>query len=453
MIGSFKLSGVATMLNGQLQGGDAEFTRVSTDTRSLQAGDLFVALQGDRFDGNDYVAVAAERGACGALVSRFGVAGLPQLLVADTTRALGLLGAANRQRSAARVVAVTGSQGKTTVKEMTGRILGSAGSTLVTQGNLNNAIGVPLTLLRLVSDHRFAVVELGANGPGEIDWTAGLTRPDVVLITNAAGTHLEGFGSLAGVVSAKGELLDHVRPDGVALLNRDDPAFGTWQARVREVRVESFSVRNSAASYRAEQIETATPGCSSFLLRTPSGSCEIRLSLPGLHNVANAVAAAAAALEAGATLAQVQTALAAVRAVKGRMCVQRGPRGSVLIDDSYNASPSSFEAALRVLVTYPGNRILVAGDMAELGDTYEAAHRQVGHLARQLGVDTVLATGVASRWLVEGFGHGGRHFASVEETARACLDAIDGQTVVLVKGSRSAGMERIVDLLTNSEAT
>ncbi|MEX2130991.1 MAG: UDP-N-acetylmuramoyl-tripeptide--D-alanyl-D-alanine ligase [Pseudohongiellaceae bacterium] len=453
MIGTFQLTDLLEVLQGTMRGTDVELASVSTDTRTMRKDDLFVALKGENFDGDDYVGIAAEKGACAGLVGRYSNCNLPQLKVADTTRALGRLGNLNRQRSNARIIAITGSQGKTTVKEMAGRILTGFSDTLVTQGNLNNAIGVPLTLLRLEESNRFAVLELGANAPGEIAWTAALVQPDVAVITNAAGTHLEGFGSLRGVVAAKGEILDGLLAEGVAILNLDDPHVEVWRERAKGKRIATFSISNKKADYRATAIDQGIQGQSVFTLVTPTESGEVCLRLPGLHNVANAVAAAAAVMEAGAGFDSVVAGLTGMSPVKGRMSIMKGSGNSTLIDDSYNASPSSFHAAIQVLAAYPGTRILVAGDMRELGTDSDAAHRAVGKMARIAGIDAVLSIGESSRLTAEAFGSGGKHFATMQELIDGCRLLMNDTTTVLVKGSRSSGMDKIVDQLKINEAT
>lgn len=452
MIGTWTLAGIADALAGTLSRGDATFASVSTDTRTLRTGELFVALQGENFDGDSFVVEAQAKGAAAALVGRRIECSLPQLQVADTTRALGLLGRLNRLRSDAVVIAITGSQGKTSVKEMTGQILSGVAKTHMTQGNLNNAIGAPKTLLQLQADHRFAVMELGANGPGEIAWTVSLVSPRVAVINNAAATHLAGFGSLDGVASAKGELLEGLEPEGVAVLNRDDSYFGVWARRAGRHRVVSFALMDAAADYRAEGIQLDARQHARFVLVTPRGSATVSLPVPGLHNVANALAASAAAMEAGAALQDVADGLARITAVKGRMYEMQGIRGSRLIDDSYNASPSSFRAAIRVLEACRGYRVLVMGDMAELGAGSMEAHREVGSRAKAAGIECLLTLGPQSGVAAEAFGEGAAHFDSMQDLIKSCSGLMHGDTTVLVKGSRSANMDKIVDQLKTQEA-
>ncbi len=447
MIGTLTLSALQGVLPATRHGADAEFSRVSIDTRTLQVGDLYVALRGVNLDGNAFVDQAFEKGACAAIVSSRDAVREPSLLVEDTNEALAELALLNRQRSSARVVAVTGSQGKTSVKEMIGRILSVSHRTLVTRGNLNNHIGAPLTLLELDETHECAVIELGASGLGEIAWTVRLARPHVAVLTNAAATHLEGFGSLAGVVQTKGEIIDGLPADGTAVLNADDPHFAVWQERAGKRRVLRFGLHDVAADYRASAIQVDGRNGTRFTLRTPAGDCGITLHLLGLHNVANALAASAAAMAAGATLDDVRSGLAQVRPVAGRLCLREAANGAALVDDTYNASPSSFRAAIDVLAGLPGRRIVIMGDMGELGSDAESGHRFVGEHARACGIDALWATGALSQHAVSGFGEGARHFESMDSLIAHALGNTNAQCSVLVKGSRSAGMERAVEKL------
>ncbi len=448
---AFTLAELAQRLDGRLTGvAAAPVTAVSTDSRTLQPGELFVALVGAHFDGHDYLDMAAERGACAALVSRAVAHRLPRLQVADTLQALGRLAAVWRDRAPARVVAVTGSNGKTTLKEMIAAVLGRGGEVLATRGNLNNEIGLPLTLTRL-QDQRYAVVELGANHAGEIEYLARLARPDVAVLNNAGRAHLEGFGSLEGVARAKAEILLGLSPDGVFVYNADDRFAPLWRELAAGRHTCSFGVAHPAdvgsppeeimLSWSAEGFRQRFP------VITPAGVFEVELQLPGEHNRMNALAAIAASLRAGAAPADIRAGLAAVAPVAGRLCPVRGRRGLRLIDDSYNANPDSVAAAVRVLVATPGRRNLVLGDLAELGADAEALHAAVGRSARAAGIDRLYTCGSLSAAASAAFGAGARHCADQAALLDLLDQALDGDDTVLVKGSRAARMERVVTAL------
>lgn len=440
-----QFSDLAQNLEAKVVGADVEFASLSTDSRSVHPGEVFLALKGERFDGHEHVQAAADAGACGAVVSEQVSAGIPQLVVNDTHMALGQIARINRLRSQARVVALTGSQGKTTVKEMIAAILGSRAPTLATHANLNNTIGVPLTLLRLSAEHDFAVIEMGANRGGEIDFSASITVPDVTLITTASAAHVEGFGSLAGIVKAKGEILDHLKPGGTAVLNHDDSHVSDWIERVKPERFVQFSLQEGArAEYIARDLQSNPNGRVAFTLLTPVGECEINMQLLGRHNVMNAAAAAAVALEVGADLENVKAGLAGVEAVPGRLSAVKGIANSLLLDDSYNASPNSFSAAIDVLATFSGRRILISGDMKELGNETESAHELVGSLAQQAGIDALWSVGEHAGLVVSSFGNDAREFADQESLIAYARNQLDANTAVLIKGSRGAEMDRVV---------
>lgn len=452
MIGAMTLQQAQEVTGGILRGDNPGFTSVSTDTRTLQPGALFVALTGPNFNGNAFVAEAATKGACAALVGEALDTALPTLLVDDTRIALGQLGAANRKLSTATVIALTGSQGKTTVKEMTAAILAECGPVLSTQGNLNNDYGVPLTLLRIDAGHTYAVIELGANAPGEIAYTSRLAQPDIAHITNIAGTHLEGFGSLQGVANAKAEIWQGLRPGGTALLNLDDASIAGCCTETDSIRRITLSAEGRQdAHYTIASCNAQGLMGSALVLHTPHGSVSVNLALPGFHNAANALAAAALAMEAGAGPAEVARGLAGMRSVKGRLMPKQGLQGAVVLDDTYNASPASFRAAIDVLVAQPGIHVVVAGDMGELGSEREAAHAELGNYARSKGVEHFFATGPLSRLAVAAFGANGVHASDCAELAAAVTPLLATGVSVLVKGSRSAGMERVVKLITTKE--
>jgi UDP-N-acetylmuramoyl-tripeptide--D-alanyl-D-alanine ligase len=452
VMASMSLSKINTILSGRRIGADVTFRQISTDTRTLRPDDLYVALIGDNFDGNDYVDQAFERGACAAVVSRMLNLQLPHIVVQDTTIALGELARMNRLASTAKVVAVTGSQGKTTVKEMIGKILSQNGDVLLTRANLNNQIGVPLTLLELEPHHEYAVIELGASRPGDIAYTVGLACPQVSVLTNAAATHLEGFGDLQGVVRSKGEIIAGLEQGGIAVLNSDAPYFSQWSDIAKERAVVSFGF-NDSADFRARDISIDAGVGSGFSLHTPMGKVHINLKLQGLHNVSNALASAAASMTAGATLIQVKSGLEKMSPVPGRLHQIEGPRNSVLIDDSYNASPASARAAIDVLAEFPGTRVLIMGDMGELGDLAQSAHRDLGYYAREKGIDFVWTIGVLSALIAEGFGKNSSHFQTQETLVKRALDTLDSDFAVLVKGSRSASMNEVVKQLKTGEVS
>ena len=449
MIGDMNLDALAAELNGELAGRSVSFSAVSTDTRSLREGELFLALTGENFDGNEFLPEAVRRGAAGAVVSRLSPEDLPQLRVADTGLALAQVARINRERSAAGVLAVTGSQGKTTVKEMLNAILSLEGSCLATRGNLNNTIGVPLTLLQLDAGHRFAVIEMGANRMGEIAFSVAAARPDIALITNAAMAHTEGFGDLRGVVRAKGEIIEGLKPDGVLLLNAADPNVEQWRRRGAEFCIRQFSLRKvpGQSDYYAADIRLNGKGQPAFELAGPQGRTRIRLQLLGEHNIVNAVAAAAAALEAGAGLEAVRQGLESTPPVPGRLCPVHGPGGARIIDDSYNAGPGSFRAAIDLLAALPGPHLLIAGDMLELGAQAQTMHHDVGHYAADRGITQLWATGELCRHMVKGFGENGRHFDARRTLIEKLCGELAPECAILVKGSRGARMDKVVEAL------
>jgi UDP-N-acetylmuramoyl-tripeptide--D-alanyl-D-alanine ligase len=440
------LAAVAREVQGRLVGKDQPFGAVTTDTRALNAGALFVAIPGDRFDGNDFVDEAQAKGAAGALVSRLATSPLPQIEVRDSRRALGAMARAWRASFTIPVVAVTGSSGKTTVKELIASILGVSRSVCVTQGNLNNDIGVPLTLMRLTAEHNAAVIECGANHAGEIDYLASLAQPTVGVITNAAAAHLEGFGSLRGVSIAKGELLDHLPRAGTAVLNADDQFRGDWVARSRCEFTVTFGFAPSADCRVLGSPHFLAKG-SEFRMHLPDGEeADVWLPLLGRQNVANALAAAAAAQAVGTSVDDIVAGLARAAPVRGRLRAVPGRNGATIIDDSYNANPGSVRAALDHLAALAGKRILVLGNMAELGPAGPALHEEIGEYARGR-CDALLAIGELAGKAAKAFGADGRPVADVE-AARAALDPLLASDVtVLVKGSRVMGLDRLVRAL------
>jgi UDP-N-acetylmuramoyl-tripeptide--D-alanyl-D-alanine ligase len=448
------LQAFAALCGGRLEGGDAAYTQVNTDTRSLQPGELYLALRGPRFDGHDFLDAAAKCGAVGAVVERFitGLA-LPQVVVADTQQALTAAAAGWRMQYPGCVLAVAGSNGKTTTKEMLAAILSQRGACLATRGNLNNHIGVPLTLLRLEPGHEFAVIETGANRAGEVAALAALARPRVGLVTNAGAEHLEGFGDLDGVARAEGEMFAALDAEGVAIINADDAYATLWRGMTR-ARVVSFGL-SAAADFRAEDV-TESLGDAGFELRftlvSPLGRQALRLQLGGRHNVLNALAAAAAACSAGASLAQVAAGLAQLQPVQGRLQPRRSRHGARLLDDSYNANPSSVRAGIDVVTGLGLPAWLVLGDMGELGTQAESSHVEIGAYAREHGIRRLFATGPLSRRAVEAFGQGAQWYPDAATLAQAVDHELDASVCVLVKGSRSNRLERVVATLTGAAA-
>ena len=447
------LAQFALACGGRLDGADAQFAEVLIDSRKLRTGDLFLALPGTHADGHDFVAAAAQAGAAGAVVTRRVDAALPQILVDDVARALTQAGAAWRAAFRGPVLGVAGSNGKTTTKEMLSAILAQRGECLATRGNLNNHLGVPLTLLRLTERHQSAVIEMGANRAGEVAALVTLARPDVGVITNAGAEHLEGFGSLEGVARAEGEIVAGLAAGGVAVINADDQYAPLWRGTTR-ARVVDFGFA-AGAQVRAAQLrlEAGAGGFATrFTLHSPAGALPVALALAGRHNVSNALAAAAAALAAGATLAQVVAGLGSVQAVAGRLQFRPLAGGAWLIDDSYNANPSSARAALEVLAELPGRRWLVLGDMGELGAYADASHRELGTLARSLGVERLFAFGALAALAADTFGAGAERHSDIDALVRAVAGALPGEARILVKGSRVNRLERLVAALTDAPA-
>ncbi|MDR2788937.1 MAG: UDP-N-acetylmuramoyl-tripeptide--D-alanyl-D-alanine ligase [Candidatus Accumulibacter sp.] len=441
---------------GKLEGGNPGFRGVSTDSRSVAAGELFIALRGDRFDGHDFVAAAGERGAAGAVVDAAGArrgagaVGLPLIVVADTRVALGRLAACWRARFELPVIGVTGSNGKTTTKEMIAGIMKAAfgdGTVLSTPGNLNNDIGLPLTLLGLGDGHRAAVVEMGMNHPGEIAYLAGLGRPTVALVTNAQRAHLEGMGALDTIAAEKGRIFSSLDADGVAVFDADDPWAGRWRAQSAHCRRRCFSLGGHAdvagqcqAHGLANRVSIVAGG----------GRIEVDLAVPGAHNARNALGAATAALAADAPLAAVRQGLADFRGIEGRLERRAGLRGALVLDDTYNANPDSARAGIDVLAAIAGRKILVLGDMGEIGEMSGRFHDEIGAYAKTQGIDRLLTLGESSAAAARNFGAGGAHFREFGEVVAALLAELTPETVVLVKGSRFMRMERVVDAVTTA---
>jgi UDP-N-acetylmuramoyl-tripeptide--D-alanyl-D-alanine ligase len=451
-----KVSEAAAAIGATRRGEDATFDSVGTDSRRLRHGELFVALRGERFDGHAFLAVAKERGAAAAMVAADAAqsaaqAGLPLIVVDDTRIALGRLSSSWRRRFDIPLVAVTGSNGKTTVKEMIASVLraqhGEQG-TLATEGNLNNDIGLPLTLLRLRSGHRCAVIEMGMNHPGETAYLAALAAPTVALVNNAQREHQEFMKTVADVASEHGAVFGELPSGGVAVINADDAFAGYWRSLVvgrssakGPVRIMDFGVDHPA---QVTGRYAFTGFGSEIALSTPAGAASIRLQVPGRHNVLNALAAAGAAIASGARIEAVAHGLESFQAVKGRMQRKPGRGGAVVIDDTYNANPDSVRAAIDVLAVHPGATVLVLGDMGEVGEQGEAFHEEIGRYAKAKGILRLLATGGLSVHAVRAFGEGAAHFTELDALVAAALAEARADTAILVKGSRFMRMERAV---------
>lgn len=426
---------------------NTDITGVCTDSRLIKPGNLFIAIQGENFDGHNFIKETEAKGAIAVVVNRHtdGVQ-IPQFIVADPLLALAKIAAAHRQDIHCPVIALTGSNGKTTVKEMIAAILPSPSH--ATKGNLNNHIGAPLSVLELNNQHRYAVFELGANHLGEIAHTVAVVHPDVTLINNIAPAHVEGFGSIDGVARAKGEIHQGLAPTGIAVVNDDDAYAHFWDDLLTDKRILRFSAVHSADIY-AQDVRLDIHGRGQFSLVLPNGRADIELQVPGLHNVRNALAAATCCYAVGISIKDIQRGLSHFCGVKGRMTVLDGKNNSTIIDDTYNANLRSVLTALEVLAERSGKKIFVFGDMGELGDWATQHHQEVGLAARQLGIDRLISCGTLSKLASEAFGVGGQHCASQDELAQIVLKELASDTTVLVKGSRSSAMEKIVHKLLN----
>lgn len=449
MMAALSLEQIAKVTGGKLVGNDCQVTSLSTDSRKIDSGSAYLALSGERFDGHDFVAAAAARGATSAIVSRPVVVDLPRVEVKNSLLALGQIAAINRDAFPGPVVALTGSSGKTSCKEMLAAILRCSNKVLATEGNLNNEIGVPLTLLGIGAEHDIAIVEMGAAKRGDIAYLCQFAKPDVALITNAGPAHLEGFGSLQAVADTKGEIYQSLQQAGTAVINADDRFAGQWRENTAARRVLSVSRLNRESDFFASDIRVTERG-TSFKLHGPDAVAEVMLSVLGVAMVSNALLAAAAAWAAGARMSDIVEGLASVKAVKGRLHLQSFPELN-LVDDSYNANPASVTAAIDVLAAFKGRRVLVLGDMAELGDESERLHGEVGVYAAQQGIDRVLTCGAISQFAARAAGAIARHFPD-KNTLIASLHAeLQAGDSVLVKGSRSAGMEVVVNAIANTQ--
>lgn len=449
---SMSLSKAAAAVNSTFNGEDIIFSGCSTDSRTIKDGNLFIALTGENFDGHDYVSIAEDNGASSLMLERETNCTKPVLKVKDTRKAMGLLAKSWREEINIPLVAITGSNGKTTVKEMVNSVLSEISDVHATSGNLNNDIGVPLTLFGLDKKHQYAVIEMGANHPGEIEWLTKLASPNVAVITQCAPSHLEGFGSIEGVAKAKAEIYSGLQSSGTAIINADDDYADYWRESSSGLKQLGFGIKSESADVRAKNIKALTERASiQFELVCDQGAIKIELPLSGEHNVMNALAASACCLSLDVSLISIKKGLENMAPVKGRLQTKIGKQGARIIDDTYNANPTSLGAGLKVLAQYKGNRYLVLGDMGELGETSIELHRDAGELAKQLGIDKIFALGELSINALQGFGSDSFYFESHDELNEALLNDLDGDTTVLVKGSRTMRMEKIVNALTEEQ--
>lgn len=480
---------LAAAINGQLLCHESikplTIENLTTDSRALtlpdklqaKGKDVFLALKGPNFDGHRFAQQVVDKG-CQVLIvdhqiEELNAENIAQIIVDDTRIALGEIAAYVKQQVAPKTIGITGSSGKTTVKEMLAAILTRLGKVLATSGNFNNDIGVPLTLLRLTQDDDFAVIEMGANHIGEIAYTTELVKPDVAMINNIAAAHLEGFGDLCGVARAKGEIFSGLAAGGIALYNQDTKYTSKWQWRLADKQVRTFSCANTRTSYAKHTEGSVTAdcyssnvcldnnGCASFTLQTSLGQCEIKLSVPGKHNVCNAVAAATAAIECGASLDDIRLGLAEMTPVKGRLNIhhltsENSSQKIKLIDDTYNANVESIKAAISLLANYSGQKILILGDMGELGCDARSYHQEVGDFAKQQGIDVLLTLGVLSQSTSDAFALKNeamsKHFSEHAHLSAYLFSLLtqdkksqESNINILVKGSRSAHMENVVE--------
>lgn len=448
------LSELANVTRGQLRGPDVQFASVGTDSRNIVLNQLFVAIKGDKFDGNAFAVDAVKQGAAAALVSDAIVSGIPNVLVPNTRQALGELAQHWRGKQALKLVAVTGSNGKTTVKEMIAAILRADGaSVLATRGNLNNDIGMPLTLLNLNEKHRYAVIEMGMNHEGEIRYLTNIAQPDVALVNNAGTAHIGELGSREAIARAKGEIYEGLNNQGIAIINADDEFADYWRSLNKDRHVLTFGLQKPAdISVKTAVLQANQDAASrSMVLMTPQGEIAVELHMPGEHNVRNALAATAAALALGVPLAAIQQGLDSFGGVQGRLARFKGLHGAQVIDDTYNANPDSMKAALDVLSSQAGRKIFVMGDMGELGLDSPRMHAEIGAYAKQKGIDQLLCLGENTAHAVQAFGTGATHFASLQALLDALAGLMQEGMTVLVKGSRFMQMERVVRAVVNED--
>lgn len=452
MIKPLMLSKIAVATSGELIGEDKPIQSVSIDTRSINAGELFVALKGEHFDGHGYVTKAESAGCSAMVVETAQNVACPQVMVTDTREALGKIAGLNRDNFSGKLVGITGSSGKTTAKNMLASILAQAGNAYATKGNFNNEVGVPLTLLALAPEHEYAVVEMGARQVGDIAYLGSFVRPDVAVLLNVGDAHIDVFGSYDNIVSAKSEIFNSVGENGVVVFNADDPAAEKWQEMTAHQNTLRFSASGNEADVWAEVVEYQQDYCRFMLCTTKSGTnntdrIDITLPMPGHHNVLNSLAAAAAAIAVGLSLVQIKSGLENSANDSGRLHAIDLSNGTRVIDDSYNANPSSMKAALDVLALYEGKTCAVLGEMAELGDFAERLHLQVAEHAKQSKVERVLLVGPYAKQMAEVLGERAQAFDNKQELLKTLQASLTGKETVLIKGSRCAAMDEIVTQL------
>lgn len=450
---NISLSEIHKYIGGNMHGVCTQLTSIGIDTRTLQSGACYIAIKGENFDGNDFVDQAVKSGAKAAIVQRQITTELPCIVVENTRLALTRLAAAWRQKCGAKIIGVTGSNGKTTVKEMISEILRIDNHVLSTRGNLNNDIGVPLTLLTLESEHVFGVIEMGANHPGEIAELGRCALPDVGVITNVGAAHIEGFGDIDGVAKAKGEMFSAVSRKGVSIVNADDSYYSFWQTIIGSGKQISFGL-NQSADVCARSVNSRIEDghfVTDFIINYQDQKISIQLALAGYHNVVNALAATAAGIAVGLELNQVKQGLENVRAVSGRMEPMIGKHGGIVINDSYNANPASLEVALKVLASIEGEHWVVLGAFGELGSDSELIHGQMGEMIKSIGVVRLAAIGPNAESTVKAFGKGATFFASQKELIDTLRQQLKGKEVVLIKGSRAQRMDHVTKALTREK--
>lgn len=425
---------------------DLPISHISTDTRSLQEGDIFLALRGENFDGHAYLQQAIDKGAVAAIVSDVVDLAIPSLRVSDTRKAYGDIAAWYRRQFSIPIIAITGSSGKTSVKEMTASILRQAGNVLATQANYNNDIGVPLTLLQLREAHDFAVIEIGTNHPGEIAYSVNITQPTVAMVNNVGPAHIEFLGSVAGVAKEKSSIYTGLSADGTAVFNLDEAYVEPWRQKFKNLRQVTFSSQQEA-DIRGQLLTVDAMSRPSFRLSVAGKELTIQCPLPGLHNLQNALAACALTYAIGIDMECMKAGIEAMQSVKGRMQFKTGKAQATIIDDTYNANPASVKAAIDSLSVMPGKNILILGDLGELGEDAPMHLAAIGQYAAEKGLDALYSCGNLSAQASEAFGSAGQHFANQQALADHVLGLLDAEVNCLVKGSRAAGMEAIVDIL------